>query len=557
MRTLTILSANPRAEVRVCAGETEIVSSPPSISGGAEATPASSVRDGVRIQVRTDDEGRAVHLAATRSVSTGDELFYLVRPDGDLVLTDHFRCALSRLPPEHRVVPEASVADHLLFRTTPGTNTYVRGIERLAHGERLEWTAQEGFRTSRVDALRPRTLRERSEEQLDAVEGALEDALRVPEPSGGLVNMLSGGIDSTLIHTFLGPDVPSTSVAIDSGEFSLEVRYAREASRLLGTRHELLRLEESRYLEHLEGSIETLGIPPHHLQTVLLDRAFQGPYRGYVTGQLADALFGLESSLLGWRAWSLRALLRAPLVARAASLAGSAMRARVSRLAAAERRVARAPADPLGYAMEFAIYSDLPLARRMVGERLVEERLQARLEYVRSCVELPTESPDALSAHLELGHWLDFYCDDTVSLWRQLAHGRGKFLIAPFTNPEVARAALEVAVRDRYVRRGTAKHLLKSLLKRRLPAYPVHQPKGGSGLPFVRYAQEGPLREVFRRYAIPDFAGLEDARALLSTPSWITWNAMTYAIWSSRVLHSRTLAPPEHTRTCSWTVSPS
>lgn len=560
MNGLTVLLANPGAVVRQGAGVVEITSSPESAApAGSEATgrgslPVEPRPDSVTIRVRLDGE-EVVEVVAARDVTTSHELFFVARPDGEVILTDHFRCALARIPLAERDVPDASVADHMLFRTTPGSNTYVSGVHRIAHGEAVRWARDPGERrATRVDRLARTSVHETMDEQLGAIESALGGALRpVADGADRLVNMLSGGIDSTLIHSFLGSSVPSISTGIDSPEFSFEMEYARQASRLLGTSHAFLPVREDEYLARLERSIEVLGLPPQHLQTVLLDAAFQSDHGQYVTGQLADAVFGLESSILGWRAWHLRGVLRSPAGVLLSRL-GAGMRRRHERLEGACAQVTRSPEDPDGYAMRYAVYSDVDGVRELLGERLVEERLQARLEYLRAVAELPERRGTGLAAHLELGHWIDFYCDDTVSLWRQLAHGRGKSLFAPFTSRSVAESALAVPTDERYIRRGNPKHLLKSLLRRRVPAYPVNQPKGGSGLPFLRYIRTGPLRDALLEYPLPAFVGAAQREALLRAPSWITWNVLTYAIWSERVLRNAAINPPPHLRELRWPV---
>lgn len=550
MPTLHVLLSNPDAEVRTEADRVLIRALPTAAGRAREPDPQA---DGTAVEI-TLAQGRVQHVRATRGITTSYELYYRRADDGGLTLSDSFAALLASTPRAARRVEPAALADHLLFRTTPGEATYAAGLQRLGQGNLLSWDARSGA------CGQQRALRLQADGALsraaavDAVERALAEAMSEVPEGGRLANLLSGGIDSTLLHTYCAPQTPSTSVAIDSPEFAFEAGYAQSASRLLGSRHHLLPAREAEYLERLEACIDALGMPPHHLQTVLLDIAFQGPFARFLTGQLADALFGLETAIAASRAWHLRFGLRAAGGGLGPRLGGG-VRARVERLGQLARQLARAPDDPAGYAMQFAVYSDLRLAAELLGPELVQQRLRARAEYVLARVPAPAGAERALARHLHLGHWIDFYCDDTVSLWRQLAQSRGKALHAPFTHPAVARVALAVPPGERYLHRQHAKPIPKALLRRRLPAYPVHQSKGGSGLPLTRYLRSGPLTAAFERYALPDWLPLTREQ-LAQAPAWIVWNALTFSIWQTRVLQRDDLAPPPATRRLQWPAGP-
>jgi hypothetical protein len=92
--------------------------------------------------------------------------------------------------------------------------------------------------------------------------------------------------------------------------------------------------------------------------------------------------------------------------------------------------------------------------------------------------------------------------------------------------------------------KGRVKHLLKDLLTRRLPGYPVDQPKGSSGLPFVRFWSEGPLKDAAKRYPLPDFVDPGLRKRLVEQPGWLARNAFTLALWEARVLRHGGTPPP-------------
>jgi hypothetical protein len=493
-------------------------------------------------------DGAVVHVGrgATlidlyRSLTTSDQLYCVLR-DGVLTISDHFAAVLHAIPVAERRVPESAVIDHFLFRTTPGVGTYVAGVRRIGNAEHVRWAAPDGAATARVVArLEPAGSFDVDEAaaRLDRILGA---ALR--EHRAELHNLLSGGVDSTLLHSFV-PGQPTVSATLDSPEFGMEARYAEAAARLFEREHAFVKLREVDYGELLAGVIRRLSLPPHHLQTVLIDAALSTGATEYMTAQFADALFGLDRSLRVWRITRYRLERSAALVRLLAALPWSRARRFDEALDQDLSQLSEAVDSPWGFGSLFAVYSDLSAAVALFGRSAVEARLEQRLDYVRERV-APYRNTDAHEyRHLELGHWVDFFCDDTVSVWRQCAHSRGVSLLAPFSGHAVAALALSVPARDRFCRDGSVKPVLKALLRQRVPAYPVEQQKGGSGLPLSRYLAEGPLRGHASDALQGDWpVSLRSLRAPVS--DWIVWNQLTFRMWDEQVRQQRDLpgVPP-------------
>jgi Asparagine synthase len=504
--------------------------------------------DGALIGVTLDD-GKPTEVRAFRAPASSYELYFVRTDSGVLFLTDQFACALAVVPPGHREVSPESLADHLLFRTVPGAQTYIRAVERVGHGEEIVWRHRplEVFQRVRCpldagDALRV----EEFPEVLDSVLGEIISPLASLD---GIENMLSGGVDSTLVHTYLGPSIPSVSAALTSDEFKFEVDYALEASKLLGTRHRLVRFEEDAYFAELESCVDGIGMPPHHLQTVLLDTVFRSPGRRFITAQFADALFGISVAEFAYRIWRWRWIWRPisdenPWV----RVATSAGLKRLHTLVTVGQRLARPTDHPEGFASGFAMYTDLPIVTKILGAELVAQRVQARLAYVEGRLASTVRRPGTLADHLEVGHFVNFFCDDALSLWRQAAQARGKTLYAPFTSRRLVETVLRIPSPDRYLRGRRFKHLLKDLLARRLPTYPVDQRKGSSGLPFARFWSKGPLRGAAERYPKPDFLEPQLWKRIIDEPGWLAWNVFTLALWQQRVLRRGAALPPPAVR---------
>jgi asparagine synthase (glutamine-hydrolysing) len=487
------------------------------------------------------DEHRPQAVTAWRSATSNHELYVVRRPGRSLLLSDSFRAACASLPVKDRRMSERAIADHLLFRTVPGRHTYLAALTRLAHGERLDFDpVADTLKCSRFDTLDAAVDGDPSRAaRLDAIEQALEMVIPHYADHRDTVNLLSGGVDSTLIQTFLPKGFRSVSTAIDTPEFAFEVQYAETASRLLGVEHEFVRVKEHDYVRMLEDAVRELALPPHHLQTVLIDAAFQSRHAGFITGQFADCLFGLRFSRTLSLADALRPLLRfAP---------WRVPKARKARQLARDLRLPLGSPD--GPAMGFGVYSDIDLVGKMIGISAVHESLRARLDYVEAVCPFVRRDDSGLAAHLELFHLIDFFCADTASLWRQLAHARSKRLYVPFVARSIVQSAISIPAPDRYVHRFREKHLLKGVLARRLPSYRVHKRKGASGLPARRFLSSGPLRDLFNDYDMPDFVPRELAETIRHGTGWLSWNCLTFAVWRDAVLRDAALAPPINTRT--------
>lgn len=96
------------------------------------------------------------------------------------------------------------------------------------------------------------------------------------------------------------------------------------------------------------------------------------------------------------------------------------------------------------------------------------------------------------------------------------------------------------------------KYLLKRLLQRRLPAYPVGQRKGYGALQFPDLYPNGPLAEVWERYPVPEAFATEPDRSLLDVPSQATWNLIALAVWKQRIQQNPALEAVAGSRRFDW-----
>lgn len=480
------------------------------------------------------DSGNGASLRAFRGIASSYDLYYYPRGDG-IVVGDHFRDVLSAVPVSERTVPETVAIDQLLFGARP-TGTYLTAVDRLGHGERLEWVAGETPEKDLVDtpsAGGPAT----PTDAMRRLDRHFEDVLGAHRFDGPVVTMLSGGVDSSLLHTYRDGDA-TTFAAYDSPEFEQEVTYAHQASDLLGSDHETLLFDEGDYLEHLESAIVATGHPLLLPQAVLMDRTFaESPHATYVNGYLADAIFGVGAAALASLArYTGRTVEFLPDVTW-----------EVEALAETVDGLRRPSSHPEGAALNFRIHSDPDHLATWVGQAAVDERRRERFQYTRNRIEVTDGT--GYGPHMHLGHAIEFFHDVAPTIWRHAAHARGVAMKTPFGGREVLESALAVPAGDRYARFQVPqphhptrvvryKYLLKDLLEERLPAYDTKKPKGHGLLPTDRYLESGPLADVFDRYPVPEFVPEEHHETVRTRTDNIGWYAANYAIWRDRVLRN-------------------
>jgi len=463
-------------------------------------------------------------VRAYRGLTSSFDVFYAERPGGTLVVGDHFRDVLSRVPASDRTVGDAVGADQLLFGTRPNAH-YVEEVDRLGHGEVLEWDPDGGGRVRFTGKLpTPERLdRAGARDELDAYLSAV-----VPDAAGdgSVATMLSGGVDSTLVQTYSRSDATVSGV-LNSPKYDREVRYAERASDLLDTDHEFVAYDESEFVDLVRRAVDATGHPLVHLQTTIIERVFaETEYDTYLNGEFADSVYG-RSNLHRYRiAWLLRHL--APYLPE--------VDYRISHLKEYSSRVSRRPTDPDGVGMNPSIHADEGVVADVVGRETVRRRKERRLEYTAERVDVLDER--GFGPHMHLAHFISFFQANTASLWRHAAHAHGKSLQMPYTGTGALKAALSLPASKRYLHRLESKHLLKDLLSERVPAYDTSKSKLASNVDTSRYLQSGPLSDAFERYPVPEFVPDDRKERIRRGTGHESWYAFSYAVWRDRVLEN-------------------
>jgi hypothetical protein len=425
---------------------------------------------------------------AFRSLFSGFELFRVETPEGDLLLTDDFKVAAKA--GGKRKASVVPLLDYFLFQYPAGDETFLPDLFRLGPGEALTADPR-GIgrpRLRQAETLRlPRKVshREALDKVREALSGSVDSALRgVPDAAV----LLSGGIDSTLVALFGGRRAVALHAAIDSPELAYEEDYAEASCRALGIPLIRVLSEESGFLVDLEDAIGKIGrpFPVTNFQTVFHNRLFRLPYDLFLSGDIADRLFG-----------------------RALEPTGNGIDSPISRLVR---------------------YCPLDLLNRLFGRDLVESRLR---HYGSVLEKLAGPDSEGLSVNSKADLLIFFGLNYWIHFFRPLAAAYGRRFIAPYGRRAVFEAAMSCREQEQNDK-GHPKPLLREMLRELLPGYPTDGKKGGTGVPRTRFCRTGPLKDFFRTHELPSAIDPRFA-PLFREPEWETsalvLQAAAYRIW--------------------------
>lgn len=535
----------------VNAQDVESLRRPARSPGSPEAELCNRRGDAAIVKVHLQDE-RPVAVEAWKGLTSCHEVFHARTAAGGLLIADHFRNIVAGLPPGQRGTAPEALIEHFLFRTIPAPRTMCAAIGRLGRGEKLTCDVVAGTTgLAQFERAGNTAVAATAQAYAGRVDAALTQAMEETAGSDGTAALFSGGVDSTLLHAYLGRETAAVHYTLPDYEREFERSYAEDAARLLGISLHTHAVSEADYVERLERAIDLTGLPAPHLQFANFVPLFGLDFRRFVVGEQGDALFGISVK----QARAAAPFASPPGIAMlqaATALMPRRSRERWSVLAASARTLS-VPADaPWSYANRMGVYIDEPLVRRMFDGATLDERILARRDGLARRVDFTVPPSRRLQRQIEMAQLLDYMTEEMVTCFRHLAHGLGRSVVAPFLDRRVFDAAMSVPAAERYVRGLQGKYLLKAVLARRVPGYPVDQRKGRMGISFRRYCLQGPLADIWERYAIPDLVAPELRARLTGEPSPTTWNAVTLAIWDQRIRRNEALRPLPGTRRLDW-----
>ncbi len=487
-------------------------------------------------------DGVATGVIGWKGLMALNEVYYAGLAAGGWCVSDHFKNAVASIPVADRAMSDDALLQHYLSGAVFDRHTYARGVNRLANGDRVDIDIATRSTSVRIfDRHRSIAVDEPVALHLDRLDAALEDVLVPVRTTENVGIGFSGGVDSTLLLSYMAESgVPITMVP-DTPEFGNETEYAEEASQLLGRSIEKMEVREVDYVSLFEKAIDAAAMPLWSTVTPVLAELFEHRSSVFLVGEAADSVFGsgrgirrVSSAFSGKPA---RALLDA-----LEHIPGSVGR-RAAQVGGYAELFGRPTESPDGYAartLEF--YGDNSIAYQMFGDNAVSEYLAAGIAGVTDRVEIEVPEKDRFFRHIEIAAWRNIFSDLALH-GNHAAQALGKRQVQPFSSWRVISEHLKIPARDRYVKGLTGKWVLKNLLTRRVPDYKANKRKLATGLPFDRYYRNGPLTGIWQKYAIPDAIPANLRGPLVETPSAVTWNAINHSIWADRIATNSTLQP--------------
>jgi len=470
-------------------------------------------------------------VTAFRGITSSYDIYYTKKSKGDLIIGDHFRDILSNIPVEDRTLIDSIGQIQLLLGTSP-YRPYVLEVEKVNHGERVHWSDNGGFSTmietdlSCNKSIGRKIAKERVNSYLNDVCSSRD--------SGNAATMLSGGVDSTLIHSYLQKSGAVGGI-IHSPKYHEEMEYAKQASDLLDVELQWAEFEESDYVSLVENAIDATGHPLLHPQTPLIQKTFaETSYNTYFNGEFADSIFG-KPLTFAYRiaAWANPVLKFTPKIHQ-----------KIGSLKDMRDELSYKTTDPRGYGLKASIHSDPSMIKKFYDDSAYEP-MKKRYEYTID--RIPVLSKTGFSSHMHLGHCISFFQENTASLWRHAAHAHNKEMITPFSGHQSVKTSMDMDPSKRYVQKLQSKWLPKKLLDERVPEYNVDKKKLGSGVGIERYFQTGPLKNAFQKYDLPEFIPGKYLSDIKSRTDHIAWYAFSFSVWRDRILNNKSLSVFNHT----------
>jgi asparagine synthetase B (glutamine-hydrolysing) len=461
---------------------------------------------------------------------------------------DNLRVMALMMPaarPNEDVLPQ-----HMLFRAAYGRDTYVRQVSQLLVGEVLEWGAS-GVRVDLRRSLRDLAPtipgkpvnQETSAWFLEEMRRVL--AIYLGQPNQPTAMLLSGGVDSSLvqavINTASGVERPfaSLSYAVDTPSFDYEIRYAREASSLLGTSHTLVPILPEDYPGWLTKTIRSLGRPiPDDVRPCFSAlfhsiRASQAGVRRLIHAQMADSLNGMPDSqklIQGdkYRRWPV------PILELLGTLLSPVLPSKAygARTAAAVLRSTRDQHSASHFLNEMDLYTDMGTLQRCFPAGVIQSAFNSR-----RALEPAYLGSDVI---VEQANMLGLFSDgmDCAGIIWQQGAANGLETVSPFHDDALVETMLAFDPAARYCAQNRVKPILKIALETILPTSETERPKGwsGIGIDLMAWMQGGVLSGMVHAIERPGFMTQADFNAKVERPDWFTWNLLTYDLFKKSFL---------------------
>jgi len=423
----------------------------------------------------------------------------------------------------------------------PGSRTPYKNISKLPGGHWLLLDLKSDQLTLRrywKFSLQPdASLLDRKEEDLaDELDGLLTQAVKrrlISDVPIGL--FLSGGIDSSAVLAaatrLMDPaQVRTFTVGFNEASFD-ETEYARRVAGILGTQHEVRKLDLDQARDVIPKLLGQMSEPlgdSSILPTYLLSEFTRRHVTVALSGDGADELFaGYDPFHALKPAAAYSALVPGPV--------HNIVRWLASRLPVSTRNMSldfklKRTLNGLSYSSR--LWNPVwlgPLSPPDIG-RIFGQEIKAE-ELYEEAIELWDSAPQLNLVEKTMEFYTTFYLQDGILTKVDRASMLNSLETrAVFLDNDLVEFAGRLPTSLKY-RNGKGKYLLKKVLSRRLPADIVDRPKKGFGIPLALW-----LKEIPRQIPLNGIAGIdtgEIAELWRSHRSGQANNAMALWVWLS------------------------
>jgi asparagine synthase (glutamine-hydrolysing) len=493
-----------------------------------------SYRDALVVHVALID-GVVARVQAWRGLFSIAELFYAVRDSGDVRVSDHFKNVVAWLTPAERATSDRGLVEHYLTRKPFGNTTYVAMVTRLGLAEALVIDTKRYRNSTKLfDRIDTAVETQSPAGYLEFIDREMGVAVDRESSGGRIATMFSGGVDSALLQAYLGGRADAVAFVPDTPEYRPETECARNAAALIGVPLTEVQTLESDFVEMVETTTDLIGYAvfddakPYLAQPIL-----RLPHSRFVTGHGADSAFGMSLKLARFSSWFRWPGVRQT-VAGLSRISPGHLGYRLGQVAPIAASFAVPATDPLGYAGGARSHGKTAILEEVFGSAALAAVNQGTLDYTMSRLERTADPRSTFFSHIELAHWATVF-NNPVLIDGLVAHAVGKSVTTPYVAANVLEALATIPVADRYVKRLQAKWMLKDLLRRKVPDYPINQRKLATALPWQRFYRDGPLTGFWDRYEMPEIFQGRHKDELVDKPTILTWTAMIYAVWQARI----------------------
>lgn len=460
------------------------------------------------------DRERRVLIAARDRF--GKKPLFMARCAGGYALGSELKTVLEA-PGVDVQVDLIALEQYLTFDYVVGPRTMLAGTSKLPGGHFAEMTAD---RLVTRQYWRPQIAPRRvGAARLEEFDRLLDDAVRRRLMSDVPLGLfLSGGLDSSTVGYYMRRhcrEVHSFSIGFEEEAYD-ESDFSGLAARALGTRHHLEIFSQERLQELIPRIADVLDEPMGDqsiLPTYLLSMFTRSHVKVALGGDGSDeVLMGYKTYVPLKLAWSLD---RVPLLSR--TMAGVA------------RRCPDPPSGLLGKGMRFARrLDDRPWERLFVtlghfgGDARWVFSPAARNALPDSVFDEPGDQVrGALNGCAHGGHetvlsYVRGYLQEDILVKVDRASMATSLEVrSPFLDPALVDFALRLPLRQRLHGR-TGKHILRTLMRGRLPDALIDRPKLGFGVPLNQWLRES-QRDLLLDQLSPArlrAQGIFDARAV-------------------------------------------